>query len=48
MAWKVGESWLDTDVLWFRETEMVAVRAQVMPALALPKAFELPRLEQRP
>ena len=48
MAWKVGESWLDTDVLWFRETEMVAVRAQVMPAPALPQAFELPRLEQRP
>ena len=48
MGWQVGESWLETDVLWFRETAVVSIPVQrVSPMLTLPESFELP-LRARP
>jgi hypothetical protein len=44
MGWKVGESWLDTDVLWFRETPAVTIIVQPpMPAFAFPQVVDVPR-----
>ena len=40
MAWRSGEEWLETDVLWFREQP----RGPGGLALAVPAAFELPEL----
>jgi len=41
MGWTVGESWLDTDVLWFRETAVLVVPMQPSePLLSLPHLFE--------
>jgi len=49
MGWKVGESWLDSDVLWFRETAVVAAPPPpAYPPLVLPPSFELPRTQRRP
>jgi murein endopeptidase len=36
MTWRIGETWLDSDVLWFRERPVLA-------AAGAAEAFELPR-----
>lgn len=49
MGWTVGESWLDSDVLWFRETAVAALPVPPsFPPIALPPSFEVPRRHRPP